>query len=400
MARDESIEIEEARNRGALSATSGTHADGRPRLGDGGTTAMLFLLGIGLIGAGVAIVLAPEYSWTVHRVGRELAALGVLPGTLFVGGLITCALGVLSRSRVGAPSHAGSDPVSGDSEFLLVADQLATDQAQVLTSLLQVSEELAALGEAQRTALATPAQGESGSADQHNAIYRLAASVDQLHARIDERMHALDVLLRNRLESVTAVLEKARTPAPATPQPVQAAQPVAAAPVAQAPAPPAPPAPSVPLQPSAQTAAVPPPVQPAPAAQAPPASAGAVFGTTPVAPGAGEPATASGVRPVSSAASPAVTRPPSNRGSAATTPKPASSQLFTRPSRPEDASAQPEAPAPMSGDGPIPVDSTLEIFDAIDSLESGKAPPGSPPSSELTGEQLPDEAIRRVMGEE
>jgi len=170
---------------------------------------LLFCLGFLLLAGGLAFVFAPKFSWKLTQVARELSALGFLPGTLAVTGFVVLCLSFVARasSPAGGRSSVPAPVPDGDSDFMLVADQLATDLAQVLTSLLQMSEELAALGEGQRTLMAGRRE-DSGGDQQQNAVFRLAASVDKLNARVDQRFDELDTQLRSRIDSLASVVRE------------------------------------------------------------------------------------------------------------------------------------------------------------------------------------------------
>ncbi len=257
MAREASIDTEPGGEylqsdeiREVVKATStSSHVSPKGTPGNG-SAAFLFLVGLALVGAGAALVLAPRISLQLVKVGRELASYGIQPGLLLVAGTTVFSMGFVARS-VAAAARASRQvevPQQTDSDFMLVADQLAADLAQVLSSLLQITEEVGSLGESQRTLLKSnqKEEGASEKPDQMGAIFRMAASIDQLGARVDERMHEVDVQLRSRFDTLGHAVDATRASAQAlltkaqqAPAPVVQAAP--AAPVARAPqtAPPA-----------------------------------------------------------------------------------------------------------------------------------------------------------------
>jgi hypothetical protein len=217
---------------------------------------LLFLVGFLLAGGGTTLVFADRLSWELGEVGARLTEMGLQSGLLLLGGLVFFGMAIVARSnRSLAAARPAPEPESSvESDFMLVADQLATDVAQMLTSLLQMSGEIASLGEGQRTLLTATQHKDEVPDQQHNAIFRLAASVDKLSAHLDERLHDYDLQLRSRLESmansfhesraslearIASVAQETAAPAPqaAAHQPQAAAhQPQAAAPTQGEPA--------------------------------------------------------------------------------------------------------------------------------------------------------------------
>ena len=207
-----------------------------------------FFLGTVLLGGAVALALAPEFSWRLTKIGEELQGYGVETGVLMLAGLIFFGLGFGTRSANRAATKAIAripqpepPPASSDSDFLLVADQLATDLAQVRTSLLQISEELTGVGDSQRLLVKKVIDDAQPTEEEHNAVFRLAASVDKLNAHIDERLHGFDLQFRSSFESVTNAVHETHMALEARIDQMSAA--IAAAPApAEAPAAPAAPA--------------------------------------------------------------------------------------------------------------------------------------------------------------
>ena len=226
---DDALEIEDA-----LEVPKEEHA------ARGGGGWVQFIFGTVLLGGAATLALAPEFSWRLTKIGEELQGYGVETGVLMLAGLIFFGLGFGTRSANRAatkaiariPQPEPPPPASSDSDFLLVADQLATDLAQVLTSLLQISEELTGVGASQRLLVKKVIDDAQPTEEEHNAVFRLAASVDKLNAHIDERLHGFDVQFRSRFESVTNAVHEARMALEARIDQMSAAVPAAAAPPA------------------------------------------------------------------------------------------------------------------------------------------------------------------------
>lgn len=203
---------------------------------------VLFFAGFALMAAGAAFAFAPHYSWQVVKIAREASALGLENGTLFIGGLVLFGLGLVARAAAAASVSAAPDHSSElhslQSELSLSNEQVANKLAQLRGALNQVGEGLAALS-AQQAAQAQQPTSQGGDSEAvREAVFRLAASLDKLHAHFDERLHAVDLQLRSGFETLLHASSDLRrtleTAAPA-PAPSHLAAPhVAHAPVAAA----------------------------------------------------------------------------------------------------------------------------------------------------------------------
>lgn len=187
---------------------------------------ILSLLGLALVGAGAGFAFAPHYSWQVVKIARQAHALGLENGTLVVGGLLMLGLALLAKSLAAAsaaPDHSAE--IQGlQSELSLVNEQIANKLGQLRASLQQVGENVTAISAVQ----ASQAQqaGETNDAEAvREAVFRLAASLDKLHAHFDERLHAVDLQLRSGFETLLGASQELRR---------HLEQPVAHAPVAPA----------------------------------------------------------------------------------------------------------------------------------------------------------------------
>jgi len=175
----------------------------------------LFLLAFALLAAGAGFAFAPQYSWQVTKVARQAAALGLSNGALFVGGLVCFGLALVARAAGRAPelpdTRAESEALQ--SELHLLNEQVSTKLAQVRSSLLQLSEGLATVSALQQQSLAEPQAPKDGAEDHaREAVFRLAASLDKLHAHFDERLHAVDLQMRSGFENLLqASLDVRRT---------------------------------------------------------------------------------------------------------------------------------------------------------------------------------------------
>jgi len=163
----------------------------------------LFFLGLVLVGAGAGFAFAPHYSWQVVKIARSAQALGLENGTLVVGGLVLLGMAVLARglAAAGAPHDHSSEIQGLQSELSLVNEQVANKFGQLRTTLVQVGESVQALASFQAAqAQQQPERSEPEAV--REAVFRLAASLDKLHAHFDERLHAVDLQLRSGFETL------------------------------------------------------------------------------------------------------------------------------------------------------------------------------------------------------
>ena len=173
-----------------------------------------FLLAAG----GLALATAPHFSWQLTKVGRELASMGLESGTFVVGGLLLFGLGLVYRAVHAAASRTTPVRDEGMNELGLYVEDLATDLALLRESTMHVCSQVEGFGQHQEALHqelraghhhAAEAEGR-GAVSQHEAMFRLAASLDQLNARIDERMHHMDVQLRGHFQGVGEAIRESR----------------------------------------------------------------------------------------------------------------------------------------------------------------------------------------------
>ncbi len=179
----------------------------------------LMLIGLAAFGLGMTLSLGPRLSWKLSQIAEGFRHLGVDGGVLMMGGLIMVAIGLLRRGQV-----ALRTPTTEQAEDRLLIEQLtkdslraAADLSRLESGLAHVEAELAATGQelAQRIAASTrevsgliPPPQEIPSPDE--AIFRLAASLDQVGMRIEQRLKAQYTALQDHLEDVGAAILSAR----------------------------------------------------------------------------------------------------------------------------------------------------------------------------------------------
>jgi hypothetical protein len=164
----------------------------------------MLLCGMGCALGGLALAMGPRVSWKMAQISEGVADLGVHSGVLIMGGMVLAAIGLLLRAQAAANS------ASGRREDTLILEQAATDLLQTrkatdemdrrLDRLCERVEELHGVIEERRTVQPEPTPVKDGA--QQEAMFRLAASLDQVGARIEQRLKVQYGSLQERLEKV------------------------------------------------------------------------------------------------------------------------------------------------------------------------------------------------------
>jgi hypothetical protein len=160
--------------------------------GKGASEALLFqMLGlIGLVGGAVLWAGAPFQS-TLADAAKALGEVSLHPSTLVVVGLLLYCFARIRKFQI-----EQSRFLAGKDDGLL--EQVAASQVHTRNALEKLAHSQSAMDEGQRTmrhelqqltaAAERKAKEDDGSAQE--AIFRLAASLDQLGARVEQRMQA------------------------------------------------------------------------------------------------------------------------------------------------------------------------------------------------------------------
>lgn len=181
----------------------------------GAQAGLLLLAGFGSALFGLAISVGPLASWKAAQIMVGLDYLGVHGGTLFVGGLVLMGLGMLRRGQHAIAVNA--DEAHGDTA---VIEEVATDVVQMRNALdhmqrvsSQVQDEVGELKRIIEAQVQVQAQVQAAAPTaptgdtQGDAVFRLAATLDKLGARIEERMKSQFSTLQERLTSVESSFE-------------------------------------------------------------------------------------------------------------------------------------------------------------------------------------------------
>lgn len=164
----------------------------------------LFLLGFALVVGSIGLALAPHYSWQVTKVARLANGMGLQNGALLVGGLVLFGLGIVARvAGAAAPvTDQRAEYEALQSELSIFNEQLTTKLAQLRTALMQVHDLVGSVSAQQQAQVQNESQQNTPRDNSQDAIFRLAASLDKLHAHFDERVHAVDLQLRSGFEAL------------------------------------------------------------------------------------------------------------------------------------------------------------------------------------------------------
>lgn len=189
------------------------------RVGSGFDATLLMSLGIAAVAVGLALSLGPKVSWKLTQISDGFKYLGIQGGVLVMGGLILTGLGMLRRGQI-----ALRTPTPEQLEDRLMLEQLTKDNLRMSEEIARLEGGLAhaeaeiaqsrrALEErvqacAREVIAAIPVPREEPSAG--DAIYRLAASLDQVGMRIEQRLKTQYTALQDHLEDVGAAILSAR----------------------------------------------------------------------------------------------------------------------------------------------------------------------------------------------
>lgn len=177
----------------------------RPRSTPG--TAFLFLLAIVMAGAGVLTRFGENLDPRLLVVGESVDAWGLDPGTLFVGGLVLLGVAMTCRqlrvhaATILAPSGVDEalTEIGADlAEFRNKLYDLGNDQVEMLSVLQSMRQE----AEQHRAGDRTDEVVE--------ATFRVAGSLDTLHAKLDQRVGSAQESIVQGLYELTHLVEASR----------------------------------------------------------------------------------------------------------------------------------------------------------------------------------------------
>ena len=182
---------------------------------------LLLLMGFVTTAAGLGLSFGPKFSWKVEQISQGFAYLGIHGGTLIMGGLMLAGMGMIRR---GLSLHLAND--TRDVDYELSMNQIAVDLGDVRTTLLDFDERFRGMKAAMKMITAQIAESskqDDSDGKGEDAIFRMAASVDQTWARMDKRMGELFDGLRKDIDGVHGELDETRTALKSVSQDVQSA---------------------------------------------------------------------------------------------------------------------------------------------------------------------------------
>lgn len=184
-----------------------TRSERRAENGGGGW--LVAMGGVMLLG-GMALSVGPLVSWKAQKVCAGLAGLGIHGGAIVMGGIGLMALGTVRRSIERMRSEA-----QRDDGFLI--EQMATDVVEIRDAMAAVESESHeiqaqfALLRSDVTALRqTPAPTQTESPMSPDALFQMAASLDKLAQRIDQRLRTFETSLHESVDELSARIESTR----------------------------------------------------------------------------------------------------------------------------------------------------------------------------------------------
>lgn len=169
---------------------------------------LLLVTGLAASLGGLVLAMGPTLSWKLEQISVGFGYLGMHGGSLFMGGLILCALGLVRRGQSAISDRIVSEPEGSEVEVQLLSEQveLRSEVDQVRAELQRSVEVQSAMVESLERIDRRVDEGGRGDSD---AVYRLAASMDKLGARIETRMGHESESLRDELNLVEKTVVQA-----------------------------------------------------------------------------------------------------------------------------------------------------------------------------------------------
>lgn len=169
---------------------------------------LLLVTGLGASLGGLVLAMGPTLSWKLEQISVGFGYLGMHGGSLFMGGLILCALGLVRRAQSSLSDHIEDSGETSEVQIQILAQQveLQSQVDRVLGELQRAAESRAAMAESIERVDRRVEEGGPGDSD---AVYRLAASMDKLGARIETRLGHESESLRDELNLVEKTVVQA-----------------------------------------------------------------------------------------------------------------------------------------------------------------------------------------------
>ncbi len=180
----------------------------------GGLGLLIVLGGTAITAVGVALTVAvdrvPRGEWIAAKLGEAGLASGALAATGLVLATVGLAMRSMARAHHKALSRASIPREPKPPQQLLT---LTEDQSKIRMAMGNVQAELLA-NKARQDSILDVLRDVSGFVHneqaQANAMFRLAASLDQLGARIEQRLKNQQESMQTRIEEVATTIEESR----------------------------------------------------------------------------------------------------------------------------------------------------------------------------------------------
>lgn len=208
-----------------------------PQVGGRSARAVLFLGGLACSGGAALLVAAPMLHPAGEWAVRRAAELGVNPGILAVVAAITFTAGVLLAAQGRASRRLVEGAQRGEELSEKVGGQVVALRRSLhdfRAEVVWLREAMTGLAETVRDHVARSDAAHQADVNKEDAIFRIAASLDQLGARVEGRIHRIEgaqhdalTRLEVNLEALTRGLESALEPAQAGWHPEPAPEPPA-----------------------------------------------------------------------------------------------------------------------------------------------------------------------------
>lgn len=180
-----------------IGASRASHTPPRAASGGGLLTAtgVLLVIGGGLLAAVPTVV--PEYAWAV----KSAAQYGVTFGLIAFSGIVLVGLGRVVRQV----NKASAATERNNSDDMLMLEHLVLDFTKLRDGVQDLRQELAQVRESNTTIQqSVVGLGESQNAEgKQDAIFRMAASLDQVGARIEHRLGTQSTALQDALAELS-----------------------------------------------------------------------------------------------------------------------------------------------------------------------------------------------------
>ena len=200
------MSIQDDDNDGDSTADELAHASSGKRSSGNGPSNLLYGLGILMFIASGALMTVPGFVPQVAWVFKHAAKHGITSGPLFLCGLSLCAMGWIARAVIAQRNE------EDESQQRLLFEQLASDLALVRTGLDALKGDVVRLNATSQSVLQLAESNETDESaqNQQDAIFRLAASLDQVGAHIDHRVQAQHTALQAAIKEINAAISAVR----------------------------------------------------------------------------------------------------------------------------------------------------------------------------------------------